>query len=247
MLVLLPPSEGKAAARRGRSMELGALTLPQLEDARRTVVDALAAASARDDALDVLRVGASLRQDVAANTRLLTAPALRARELYTGVLYDALDLGSLGAGETRRATSRLAVVSALHGVVRLNDRISPYRLAMDVDLPGVGPLARFWAPLLAEVMPGQVGQGIVADCRSASYRAAWRPDAALAGRWVLVDVPGASHWAKHTRGLVARRLCQTDVVRRVTDLPAALGDGFRTELVMPQRPGRPWTALVTAA
>ena len=57
MLVLLPPSEGKAAARRGRPMELGALTLPQLEDARRTVVDALAAASARDDALDVLRAG----------------------------------------------------------------------------------------------------------------------------------------------------------------------------------------------
>ena len=88
--------------------------------------------------------------------------------------------------------------------------------------------------------------GIVVDCRSTSYRNAWKPTPELADRWVVVDVPGASHWAKHTRGLVARRLCQGDVVKLVTDLPAALGDGFDVELVMPTRPSRPWTALVTA-
>ncbi|GAA1390095.1 peroxide stress protein YaaA [Luteococcus peritonei] len=246
MLVLLPPSEGKATARRGRPMDLDSLGFPELTEPRLRVMEALASVSARDDALTVLKVGASLHDEVRANTRLLTAPALRARELYTGVLYDALDLASLSAGESRRASSRLLVASALHGMLRLNDRVSPYRLSMDVDLPGVGPLGRFWAPLLAEVMPAQVGQGIVVDCRSTSYRAGWRPTPELADRWVVVDVPGASHWAKHTRGLVARQLCRTDVVRRVCDLPDALGEGLRTELVMPERPGRPWTALVTA-
>ncbi|MEL4357731.1 MULTISPECIES: YaaA family protein [unclassified Luteococcus] len=246
MLVLLPPSEGKATTRRGRPMDLAALSLPELTGARRQVLDALATVSAQPDALTVLKVGASLADDVEANTRLLTAPALRARELYTGVLYDALDLKSLPAADSRRATGRLLVMSAAHGAVRLNDRVSPYRLAMDVDLPGVGPLTRFWAPRLAEVLPAQVGSGIVVDCRSTSYRAAWKPTPELAERWVVVDVPGASHWAKHTRGLVARRLCQTDVVKRVTDLPAALGEGFDVELVLPKRPGKPWAALVTA-
>ena len=99
---------------------------------------------------------------------------------------------------------------------------------------------------LADVLPAEVGTGIVVDCRSTSYRNAWKPTPELAERWVVVDVPGASHWAKHTRGLVARRLCQTDVVKRVADLPAALGEAFDVELVMPQRAGRPWTALVTA-
>lgn len=249
MLILLPPSEGKATARRGRTMDLESLSLPELTDAREQVIDALARASARDDALTVLGVGASLGDEVEANTRLLTAPTLRARELYTGVLYDALDLASLGAADQRRATNRLLVTSALHGALRMNERVSPYRLAMDVNLPGIGPMARFWAPLLAEAMPSQVGAGLVVDCRSGSYRRAWLPgrgDAALAERWVLVDVPGASHWAKHTRGLVARRLCQTDVVKRPTDLPAALGEGFHVEMVMPDKAGRPWTALVTA-
>ncbi|MEL4505468.1 peroxide stress protein YaaA [Luteococcus sp. H138] len=246
MLILLPPSEGKAVGRRGRPMDLAALSLPGLTEARTRVIDALTVVSARDDALTVLKVGASLADDVAANTRLLTAPALRARELYTGVLYDALDLKSLSAADSRRATGRLLVISALYGALRPNDRVSPYRLAMDVDLPDVGPLARFWAPRLAELLPAQVGSGVVVDCRSASYRTAWKPTPQLAERWVNVDVPGASHWAKHTRGLVARRLCQTDVVRRPADLPEALGDAFAVELVLPERPGKPWTALVTA-
>ncbi|MGO4957059.1 YaaA family protein [Luteococcus sp. Sow4_B9] len=246
MLILLPPSEGKATARRGRPMDLDALGLAQLNPARHQVLQALAAVSGREDALQVLKVGASLTEEVAANTRVMTAPALRARDLYTGVLYDALDLPSLSSADSRRATHRLLVVSAAHGALRLNDRVSPYRLAMDVDLPGVGPLARFWAPLLAQALPGEVGAGIVVDCRSASYRSAWKPTPELAERWVVVDVPGASHWAKHTRGLVARRLCQTDVVKRPSQLPEALGSGFAVELVMPERAGRPWTALVTA-
>lgn len=246
MLILLPPSEGKATARRGRPMDLDALSLPSLNPARSRVLEALAQLSAREDAMSVLKVGASLADDVEANTRLMTAPALRARDLYTGVLYDALDLTSLSGADSRRATARLLVISAAHGALRMNDRVSPYRLAMDVDLPGVGPLARHWAPLLADVLPGDVGTGIVVDCRSTSYRNAWKPTPQLADRWVVVDVPGASHWAKHTRGLVARRLCQSDVVRRVTDLPAALGDGFDVDLVMPERPSKPWTALVTA-
>lgn len=246
MLILLPPSEGKATARRGRPMDLDALSLPSLNPARSRVLGALAQLSARENAMSVLKVGASLADDVEANTRLMTAPALRARDLYTGVLYDALDLTSLSGADSRRATARLLVTSAAHGALRMNDRVSPYRLAMDVDLPGVGPLARHWAPLLAAVLPGEVGTGIVVDCRSTSYRNAWKPTPELADRWVVVDVPGASHWAKHTRGLVARRLCQGDVVKLVTDLPAALGDGFDVELVMPTRPSRPWTALVTA-
>ncbi|WP_420175996.1 YaaA family protein [Luteococcus sp. OSA5] len=246
MLVLLPPSEGKATARRGRPMDLHSLSLPALTSAREQVIEALAAVSSREDAMTVLKVGPSLADDVEANTRLMSAPALRARDLYTGVLYDALGLESLSGADSRRATKRLLVTSAAHGALRLNDRVSPYRLAMDVDLPGIGPLARFWAPRLADVLPAEVGTGIVVDCRSTSYRNAWKPTPELAERWVVVDVPGASHWAKHTRGLVARRLCQTDVVKRVADLPAALGEAFDVELVMPQRAGRPWTALVTA-
>ncbi len=38
----------------------------------------------------------------------------------------------------------MLVVSALFGLLRPGDRIPPYRLSMDVDLPGIGRLAPFW-------------------------------------------------------------------------------------------------------
>ena len=113
--------------------------------------------------------------------------------VYTGVLYDALDLPSLDAAARRRANRWLVVVSALHGAVRPGDRITAYRLSMGVDLPGVGRLAATWRPGLDQVLPGRRRSW----CRrrlpvGRAYAAAWRPREALASRWVQVRVPGAS-------------------------------------------------------
>ena len=46
MLILLPPSEGKTAPRRGKPLDLAALTCPELTDARRAVIDALGVTTA---------------------------------------------------------------------------------------------------------------------------------------------------------------------------------------------------------
>lgn len=243
MIVLLPPSEGKASSRRGRAMQLDELSFPGLTEARTQVMEALATASARDDALTVLGVGATLQHEVDANLNLASAPALPAAKLYTGVLFDALDLASLDAASRRRANQRLLVASAVHGMVRMTDRVSPYRCSMDVDLPGVGPLPAFWRPRLEQELAPALEGHLVVDCRSTSYRAALPPIPALADRWVLVDVPGASHWAKHTRGLVARRLCEVSRASRPEQLAELLPG---TELVPPARTGKPWRALVPA-
>ena len=92
MLILLPPSEGKAApARRGKPVDLAALSFPELTTARAAMLDRLARISAREDAHAVLGVGASLAEEVQRNTRLAELPARAASALYTGVLYAALD------------------------------------------------------------------------------------------------------------------------------------------------------------
>src|SRR4051812_29714381 len=72
VLVLLPPSEGKAPARPGRRrpVDLDRLSWPQLRSARCQVLDALVVASARPDALTLLGLGPSLAEEVARNTRL---------------------------------------------------------------------------------------------------------------------------------------------------------------------------------
>lgn len=205
VLILLPPSEGKTSRRRGTPMRLDRLSTPELTPARSAVIAALAEASARPDAAELLGVGASLADEVAANRALETAPALRADDLYTGVLFEALALSGLDEASRRRAQRQVRVFSALHGVLALSDRVSPYRLAAGVSLPGLGPVTGFWREHL-RVLDEQWAGDLLVDCRSTTYRAMWRPRDR--SRWVCVEVPGASHSAKHTRGLVARALVQ---------------------------------------
>ncbi|MFK5634943.1 MULTISPECIES: YaaA family protein [unclassified Ornithinimicrobium] len=245
MIILLPPSETKATRARGSALRPETLSSPALAASRATVASALAEVSGQPDAAAVLGVSPLLLEEIARNTHLLTAPTLPARELYTGVLYDALDLASLDPAPARRATRRLVVVSALYGAVRMTDRLAPYRLSMSVNLPGVGPLAGFWRPELEPVLAELAGRGLVVDCRSSTYAAAWVPQGELTRRWVTVRVPGATHTAKHTRGLVARALCQdASDPRRPQALPEILGDRFSVELLEPERAGRPWALEV---
>ncbi|MEO7421234.1 MAG: peroxide stress protein YaaA [Ornithinibacter sp.] len=241
MLILLPPSESKATRTRGRPADPSSWSFPLLAPTRARVMDALTSVSASPDASSLLGVSEGLLDDVARNLRLDSAPSMPAAQVYTGVLYDALDLASLDTAARRRANRWVVIVSALHGAVRLGDRITAYRLSMGATLPQVGPLAAAWRPALAEVLPDAAGSGAVVDCRSAPYAAAWRPAADLAPRWVQVRVPGASHMAKHTRGLVTRHLCEVgEAPRSVPAVAEVVGRAFDVDLHEPASRTAPW-------
>lgn len=243
MLLLLPPSEGKTPAPRGgRPVDLASLGRPALTEARQAVLDALVATSASPDALAVLGVGASLAGDVQRNTRLLHEPATDMARVYSGVLFSALDLTSLPATARRRARAHVVVVSALWGALSPGDRIPAYRLSMGTDLPGVGPVARHWRGPLAPVLDAEV-DGLVVDCRSAAYAAAWRPrgeaaDVTVAVR-VLRDGVVVSHDAKHARGLLTRHLLTRPgrVPRSPHALATAAAEAFDVDLA---RQGAGW-------
>ncbi|WP_369824491.1 YaaA family protein [Cellulosimicrobium sp. CUA-896] len=199
------------------------------------MLDALAAASARPDAVDVLGVSPGLEPEVRRNTALRSAPAAPAAEVYTGVLFAAADLaGALAeSGETaRRAADDVRVMSGLWGVLSPGDRVPAYRLSMGVTLPDVGRLAAAWRPHLATVLDARAAGDVVVDCRSATYAAAWKPrtsgeDAAhhVAVR-VLRETGGrrsvVSHHAKHTRGVLTGHLLRRPgAVASVDDLAKA--------------------------
>jgi len=208
VLVLLPPSETKAEGGAGSPLDPDLLSLPELNPVRRKLVDALVELAA-DVPASIAALGLSPRQDaeVARNAVLWTAPTMPALHRYTGVLYDALGFGSLTKPQQRRAGARLAVASALFGVVRATDPIPAYRLSGGSVLPGVGPLQAVWRPVL-EPLFGQRDE-LVVDLRSTTYAHLARlPDAVTVrvvsergGRRTTV-----SHSNKATKGQLARAL-----------------------------------------
>lgn len=247
MLILLPPSESKTGRTRGRPLDLGRLSFPELNETRHHIAQALAKSSAHEDAAATLGVSPSLSGEVARNLVLERAPALPAARVYSGVLYDALDYASLDTSARRRANRWIVVVSALFGAVRPTDAIVPYRLSMAVNLPGIGPLASAWKPELRTVLPQAARRSVIVDCRSSTYAAAWAPEGALTERWVQIRVPGATHMAKHTRGLVARHLCETgEDPRSVPALAEVVAASFDVTLDEPARTGQPWVLDVSA-
>ncbi|MEW1953047.1 peroxide stress protein YaaA [Terrabacter sp. NPDC080008] len=247
MLILLPPSEGKLPPRRGRPLDLSSLSFPELTPLRESVVETVARLSTEPDAATLLDVNPNLVDDLERNTRLLTAPTATAAHVYSGVLYQALDLESLDAASKRRANRWIVVVSALFGAVRLPDRIPAYRVNICSTLPGVGHLSREWRREVSVALETAVKpRELVVDCRSSTYAAVWRPTGEHAERWVQVTVPGASHMAKHTRGLVARQLVQAEAPRTPEALAERLSDRFEVELTPPARAGRPWQLATTA-
>jgi cytoplasmic iron level regulating protein YaaA (DUF328/UPF0246 family) len=211
VLILLPPSEGKTPAPGGDAIDWTSLSFPALNSCRAKVLEALGTVSAHVDALALLGVGASLRADVERNTRLHAEPAAPAHQVYSGVLYDALGYDSLTAVQRRKAEDSVLVISALWGAIRFADRVPAYRLSMGTALPDVGRLASFWKPQLNDALLSATAGELLVDCRSSTYAAAWTPPPAqTVAVNVFTEVDGVrkvvSHFAKHTRGELARHL-----------------------------------------
>ena len=239
MLVLLPPSEGKASGGRGAALDLTTLSHPSLTAARAWLVEALQTAARTDP--DALQAALGCPAgEVAKDAELTTSATLPALRRYTGVVYEALSYATLSPSGRRRANTSLRVASALFGLLSPTDRIPAYRLSGGTSLPGVGSLAALWRPLLEPELAAH--GGLVVDLRSGPYAALARVPDAVQVR-VLREAGGkrtvVSHDNKHTKGLLARALCESGA-RSVDDVAHAGAsvadlvevDGRRVDLVL---------------
>ncbi|CAM5228553.1 peroxide stress protein YaaA [Streptomyces avidinii] len=257
MLVLLPPSEGKAAGGSGAPLKPETLSLPGLAPARAAVLEELVELCAADEtkAREILGLSEGLRGEVAKNVELRTAGARPAGEIYTGVLYDALGLADLPAAARALAQDALLVFSGLWGAVRITDAIPSYRCSMGVKLPGLGALGAYWRGPMEEVMPEAAGDGLVLDLRSAAYGTAWKPKGEVAGRTASVRVLHSqmvdgvekrsvvSHFNKATKGRLVRDLLLAGAApASPAELVTALRDlGYTVEAEAPAKAGKAWS------
>ena len=215
MLVLLPPSETKRVGGRARALTLDALALPQLAPQREAVIDALVALSAdADAAARVLKLSERQRGDIAANAALRTAPTMAAVDRYTGVLFDALDAGSLPAPARRWLGSHVLIHSAPFGPVGALDAIPGYRLAAGTALPGIPSLRSLWADAVTEAI-AEASPPFVLDLRSEAYAALGPVPPGIPSVYLRVVMRGdggavraLNHFNKHAKGELVRRLAQ---------------------------------------
>jgi cytoplasmic iron level regulating protein YaaA (DUF328/UPF0246 family) len=239
-VILLPPSEGKRPGGDGAPWSAGRSALPELDERRATVAAALVRAmkgsvATRQKLLGVK--GDALAKATEANRAVLESATLPAIDRYTGVLYDALDAGSLSARDRTRLHRQVVIFSGVWGASLPGDPLPDHKLKMSATLPRLGKLSTWWRePLTAALAPTVEGR-VVWDLLPNEHEAAWAPAEAgsaapgapssvLSVRF-LDEQPrtkGAersfttvNHWNKLLKGAVVRHVLATGA-----DEPAAL-------------------------
>jgi cytoplasmic iron level regulating protein YaaA (DUF328/UPF0246 family) len=177
MLILLPPSEGKNQPAGKSKLNLTKLAFAdQLIDVRTRLV-----------------------------TKSLTAaPAVKAIDLYSGVLYQALDWGSLSVTAKARGDKSLLIVSAIFGVLRPSDVIPNYKAKIT---------SSDWKVALKPVLDG-LEADLIIDCRSSTYAGVWQspPDRTAAVRVFKKEkgkISVITHLSKKYRGELTRELLKS--------------------------------------
>jgi cytoplasmic iron level regulating protein YaaA (DUF328/UPF0246 family) len=177
MLILLPPSEGKNQPAGKSKLNLTKLAFAdQLIDVRTRLV-----------------------------TKSLTAaPAVKAIDVYSGVLYQALDWGSLSVTAKAQGDKSLLIVSAIFGVLRPSDVIPNYKAKIT---------SSDWKVALKPVLDG-LEADLIIDCRSSTYAGVWQspPDRTAAVRVFKKEkgkISVITHLSKKYRGELTRELLKS--------------------------------------
>ncbi len=161
--------------------------------------------------------------------------------VYTGVLYQALDWASLSAAARKRAASAVVIISAKYGAVRPDQLIESYKEKID-NKAMREPVAQVLDAIKAD---------LIVDCRSSTYKTVWHSpiDKTVEVR-VSTVVDGVrtvvTHMSKKTRGEITRWLLQSrSVPKTPEDLYAIVSEKYPCALT-PSDGHEPWILEVIA-
>lgn len=214
VLILLPPSEGKNSVEKGKLVNLSSMTFTkELTGTRKKTLEAV-------------------------GVKVSKSPTAKAIDVYSGVLYQALDFNSLDSASKKRAIKSIVIISALFGAVTLEDKIPSYKLDMAKSLPKLGSLNSLWKKVLPETLE-KIKTDLIIDCRSSTYQGVWTPDLnKTVGIRVFTIKNGkksvVTHMSKKTRGDVAKLLVQSaKTPKTALELQKLINKKFKSELVKP--------------
>ncbi len=200
MLILLPPSEGKSSPESGELLNLTDLSFDkELGDVRASQI-----------------------------TKLIAKAKCRpANEIYSGVLYQALNWEGLPKSAQNRGQKSVVIISALFGAVRLSDCIPSYKVKMKTSI---------WKEAVTRALDS-LESDLVIDCRSSTYAGAWTPDPTRTVAIRVFKVEGRkrtviTHMSKKYRGELTRLLLLEPVAPTTpAQLAKIASKAFECELV----------------
>ena len=208
MLILLPPSEGKNQPTTKANINLAKLVFPK----------------------ELLAIRSRLL-----TKSLATSPAAKAIDVYTGVLYQALEWNSLSPTAKARGEKSILITSALFGVLRPSDVIPNYKAKIKTS---------DWKAALKPALDG-LGADLIVDCRSSTYAATWQPspEITVAVRVFKKEkgkISVITHLSKKYRGELTRVLLKSGKVpKKPEDLLEIAEKHFECKLIRPKG-NLPW-------
>jgi uncharacterized protein len=257
-MFLLPPSETKLDATGKTKLNLKSLSFPELTKSRTEVLNALVDFSSATPGRARTALGLSQKQDFERirNMVLKSATAAPAWQIYSGVLYEALNADALSAAAVKKLTSNVFVQSALFGLISLGDKIPAYRLSADSKLPKIGSVSNIWAKNCASIFENSTE--LIVDMRSGQYaQIAPIPknisDQVIVPK-ILQKMPSGppkvvSHHNKATKGRIIRQIVTQAKIPTSADQLAKIISklGADVEVISPKRVGQPITLNVVVA
>jgi uncharacterized protein len=170
-----------------------------------------------------------------------TSKPTPAINVYTGVLYQALDWASLSAAAKKRGVGAVVIISAKYGAVRPDQLIESYKEKIDNNAMR-GPVAAVLDPIKS---------ALIVDCRSSTYKTVWhspvdktveiRVSTVVNGERTVV-----THMSKKTRGEITRWLLQSrSMPKTPEDLYAIVSEKYPCALT-PSDGTSPWVLEVIA-
>ncbi len=224
-VLIIPPSESKSCGAKGSTFaetrkSRKTNSFPDLDEPRTVLINYLQALIERGQAMDRIfeANGTALTEAVAWNRALLNAPVIPARDLYTGVMYKAIDYKTLAAREKKLFDQQTLIVSGLFGLLRPSDLVPPYKLKISANLGGlVGKLPNYWRRPVSELLRREVRGKVVWDFLPDQHRRVWDNTGEVAARHQVkfvkriirsgvAEFKTISHHSKALKGALIRHL-----------------------------------------
>ncbi len=248
-VLLLPPSESKASPPGSGMLFQNAFkqkktnSFSDLNPRRRILFDALQDVLRRPHGLEkIFEVrGEALDEAIRANRNFEEARTLPAREMYTGIMYQAIDFGTLKKAEVKLFDNQTLIVSGLFGLLRPNDRIPPYKLKISANLGGaVGRLAIYWREPVSTILRQELKGKVVWDFLPDQHRRVWdstgETRAVYGVKFVkrvvrdgVAEWKTISHYSKALKGALVRHLLRKDAMSPKDLKDFVHSEGYRYE------------------